>query len=235
MARVSSRFLGNSFNIEGQDESHWRCGLFPTVARINHSCTPNAHSNYRATTGAQCVFSLRDIQAGEEIEIAYFDITAPLAERRARAVAWSFTCRCPACSNKLKATYERDLAAVHEWSKLDTKLQFHYPKGSSHLLSRIQHALSIARSDNYPWLRVALPSIYGSHAGALMNNRRPVYELRDALEQSLLWRERINGAGNPEVVKSRAEASMLGIPKLGEGDLKRDPRAQRNDKTALPR
>ena len=73
--------------------------VFPKVARVNHSCLPNAHSHYDPARRSRVMYSLRSIEAGEEITIAYFDTLRSLPCRRDRMSNWGFICRCPACSN----------------------------------------------------------------------------------------------------------------------------------------
>jgi SET domain len=74
--------------------------IFPLTARINHSCAPNAHAHYQPATRSQAIYSLRPIEAGEEITIAYFDLTLPPEERSQRAQDWGFKCQCSTCVDR---------------------------------------------------------------------------------------------------------------------------------------
>lgn len=209
MVRVASRFSSNSFKTDSSGRSQWQHALFATVARINHSCTPNAHCHYRKTTGAQYVFALRDIQPGEELEIAYFDITAPLQERLNRSKVWSFQCGCPACSGKLASEYEVRLAGVHKWAERDSQLQFRYRSETIGLPQQIWNAIRIAKSEDFPWLRATLDNLYANYAGALMNNRRHKREVAEALDEALIWTERTTGKPNPQAIEARVAQRKL--------------------------
>lgn len=209
MARVSSRFIGNSFKSTSESDKKWHHCLFANVARINHSCTPNAHGHYRSNATTEYIYALRDIEAGEEIEITYFDMTLPLADRQARTRAWSFTCRCPACSGKLDADYERRLAIVHKWNEGDSQMQYRHPPRSPNLTQPIYRAINIALSDDLPWLRASLPGLYVNYFGALMNNRRPKREVFDAYDSYLLWQGRLQGEDDPQFARAKAAHAEL--------------------------
>jgi hypothetical protein len=73
--------------------------LFPSIARLNHMCVPNAQANLHPLTSRLNVHALRDIPPGEEICISYLDETGLLGrEERAQALAgWGFACACSAC------------------------------------------------------------------------------------------------------------------------------------------
>lgn len=53
------------------------------IARVNHSCQPNAESIYDETACVAILFALKDIQPGEEISICYFPLfyEIPLEKR----------------------------------------------------------------------------------------------------------------------------------------------------------
>lgn len=194
MARVSSRFQGNAFN-SGMNAGDWTYGyvLFPNVARVNHSCTPNAHPHYRGSSGAQYLYSLRDIEPGEEIEISYLKVTAPRLERVHRAQSWSFACQCPACSGDLGPDYEAQLTTVRNLSQVRGNLQYH----PGHV-GRVEKAIAIAESDDRPWLRVALPHLYANLAAARSEAGHGRAAALEAAHLAALWQDRITGPDSPE-------------------------------------
>ena len=66
--------------------------LDPLAAVMNHSCDPNA---FYILEGANIrVRSLRPIKVGEEITIAYTDVTFAREERRKNLTSWFFDCAC---------------------------------------------------------------------------------------------------------------------------------------------
>ncbi|KAK2000133.1 SET domain-containing protein 5 [Colletotrichum falcatum] len=76
-------------------------GIFPRIAKVNHSCRPNAGM---ASIGGgdegpakRVVYAARDIRAGEEVTVTYVPLAQATDERRARLVQWGFTCDCAAC------------------------------------------------------------------------------------------------------------------------------------------
>jgi hypothetical protein len=89
-------FRSNSFELDV--EEHERA-LFPQIARINHSCTPNAQANWHPTMGKFNVHAIRDIEPNEELNISYLHETGALRDARVEKLSdgYGFTCNCPAC------------------------------------------------------------------------------------------------------------------------------------------
>ena len=73
-------------------------GLYPMVARVNHSCWPNVILSTNDNVVVE-LRALRDIRPGEELEISYVRMSkfATRRERRAMLAEWDFTCACPVC------------------------------------------------------------------------------------------------------------------------------------------
>ncbi|KAF1939046.1 SET domain-containing protein [Clathrospora elynae] len=83
---------------DGDVEDGYMC-LFPSVARINHACRPNAHARFIPRTLLMEIKAQRDIEAGEEISISYGKIELKYAERqRLYKEGWNFTCTCSSCT-----------------------------------------------------------------------------------------------------------------------------------------
>ncbi|KAL9536302.1 hypothetical protein SMMN14_00648 [Sphaerulina musiva] len=123
MVLVAGIMQTNAFNVDvGDGMGCNHRALFPQIARINHSCVPNAHVCYypsststitatgknasslhhhhhhrRRHEGRMVVHALRNLHEGEEVQIAYFSILLSRPERQTKAQKWGFTCRCPAC------------------------------------------------------------------------------------------------------------------------------------------
>jgi hypothetical protein len=73
-------------------------GIFPNIARINHSCWANYQQAWNTTRKQETAYALRKIEAGEEITIAY-TIGGPSQERKAKLKDFfGFDCRCEICS-----------------------------------------------------------------------------------------------------------------------------------------
>jgi hypothetical protein len=71
-------------------------GVYPSAARINHSCAPNCHHSSDAH-GCLVVDTVRDIRKGEEVTIPYVDLRLPREKRRAKLRELGFDCNCARC------------------------------------------------------------------------------------------------------------------------------------------
>jgi hypothetical protein len=84
--------------------------IFPLIARINHSCRPNAQHAWNESEQRETVYAVRAIQPGEELTLSY-SAGGPSAERRAALKQFfGFACACEACSlpaDGLRASDER--------------------------------------------------------------------------------------------------------------------------------
>lgn len=101
MAKRYTIFKDNCARV-GEDETGEDSGLFVLYSRINHSCSPNTHAHYNGTTERLTVHATRDIKAGEQIFVQYFDNAClPRDQRQNQAKGFGFTCVCPACNNDL--------------------------------------------------------------------------------------------------------------------------------------
>ncbi|KAL1849399.1 SET domain-containing protein 5 [Diaporthe australafricana] len=93
-------FYNNNFSIAGSSGER---AIFLTVARINHSCVPNAQGNVNTALpgGSQfTIHALRAIAGGEEITISYLhDELAIRSVRQQRLKeGYGFECACEICS-----------------------------------------------------------------------------------------------------------------------------------------
>lgn len=93
----------NSFDIDPApsdpiDQHHSLFTLFPTIARMNHDCRPNAEYRYSPSHLAQYITAARDIAAGEEVAISYIN-PVMVRERRVGRLRknWGFECGCKLC------------------------------------------------------------------------------------------------------------------------------------------
>ncbi|EPQ59005.1 MAS20-domain-containing protein [Gloeophyllum trabeum ATCC 11539] len=85
------------------------CGLYAVSSYINHSCDPNARPSFGSGTAELTLIANRDIKEGEEITIAYVDVSqhpgeTPVEARRRRRIelarGWRFACTCPKCMSE---------------------------------------------------------------------------------------------------------------------------------------
>lgn len=138
MVHVAAIFQANAFNVEDfwaraptaedfqlatNDQEGTSLGgpikrraLFPTIARLNHSCVCNAHDYFDPRTKSMDVRTVTLIPKDTEITIAYFSPLAPKSERRVRQSGWGFECDCAACSGPEPhgSTIERTRTRIRE-------------------------------------------------------------------------------------------------------------------------
>lgn len=91
-------FYNNNFALSGQSGKR---AVFLTVARLNHSCIPNAQGNLNtALPGSQfTIHALREIAAGEEITISYLHDELGIRSMRQKVLkdGYGFECACEIC------------------------------------------------------------------------------------------------------------------------------------------
>ncbi|KAJ3299911.1 hypothetical protein HK104_006062 [Borealophlyctis nickersoniae] len=81
----------------GNANSDIAVGMFPLVAMLNHSCSPNC-AYVGAPYGKMVVRTLRDVKEGEELCVSYVDLYAGREERRGKLLETKFFwCECERC------------------------------------------------------------------------------------------------------------------------------------------
>ncbi|KII83706.1 hypothetical protein PLICRDRAFT_180058 [Plicaturopsis crispa FD-325 SS-3] len=73
--------------------------LFPLAAKCNHSCVPSAYWTWDEKTFSLAVYAARDLQAHEELTIAYIPVQGVCRADRRRTLQrrYRFLCMCPMC------------------------------------------------------------------------------------------------------------------------------------------
>ena len=72
------------------------CGVWAIPSFMNHSCVPSAH---RVNVGkVMLVFASRDLSAGAEVTIKYYDTLIPKKDRDAFASRRGYACNCVRCA-----------------------------------------------------------------------------------------------------------------------------------------
>lgn len=92
--RLLTIFRSNAYNTGDS-----RVGLFPKIARINHSCTPNSGNEWVEGAGHRVIYASRDVKKGEEITVSYIPLLKKTADRQSRLGQYGFTCDCSACQS----------------------------------------------------------------------------------------------------------------------------------------
>ncbi|KAI1877254.1 uncharacterized protein JN550_001326 [Neoarthrinium moseri] len=81
--------------------------MFPKIAKINHSCRPNAANVWSEASGLRIIWAARDIQAGEEVTVTYAPLLKSHAGRQSRLSQYGFQCTCAACVDHERTDSER--------------------------------------------------------------------------------------------------------------------------------
>lgn len=206
MSQVASIMQTNAFNIDLRSgpEGPTHRALFSKIARINHSCTPNAHVCFyppgspSSGKGRMVVHTLRPLPPGSELQIAYFNILLPLAQRQTKAQKWGFTCNCPLCSAPQKVA-EQQRRALREFTTAQ------HSKTSKEIAAAVKKGRAlIASVEDIPELFPALPDVYEKLAALkahslVLQKRESRYsgEVIELYEQAALWSARITGPESP--------------------------------------
>jgi hypothetical protein len=84
-------------------------GIFPKIARINHSCRPNLNYHFNSATGTTSVHVIRPIAIGDELTQAYFPPCRPFKDRQSYLLnSFNFNCSCESCSLHGQARADSD-------------------------------------------------------------------------------------------------------------------------------
>jgi hypothetical protein len=127
--KSSGIYMTNAFDMPNyqeseEDDDQKTSGMFLAIARLNHSCLPNAQQTYIpfdllpkelqrsglkystgnseeelcSPVGCEVLYATRDIAAGEELCDCYIELRQTTEERRQELLQlYRFHCTCPAC------------------------------------------------------------------------------------------------------------------------------------------
>lgn len=76
------------------------CAMYLALARLNHSCYPNAQQTHIPSTTEEVLYAARTIEKGEEINDCYIDLRQSRIKRRHELQEYyRFYCTCQACQD----------------------------------------------------------------------------------------------------------------------------------------
>ena len=88
----------NGWGFDPHPGAAYHTGIFPTYARCNHSCAPNAMARFDHVRFAIEVRAVRAVAPGEELFVSYVDVLDGRAARdQALRTNYGFACRCRIC------------------------------------------------------------------------------------------------------------------------------------------
>jgi hypothetical protein len=172
------------------------------------------------------VHALRDLDAGEEILISYFDILLPRDERQKRMSKWGFHCHCPVCdedpaeSDGLSLEAQRQF--LREWLSLQAQVLRSTKTTADQLKSVVAMGTSlIASAAINASLTPAFPNIFDGLAtlqAKLAGIEQPEHYNNESivsLESAAVWEANITGmdsvATSTRLEKLRKCGHELGI------------------------
>ena len=88
---------------DGEKGTESVLALFPSIARINHSCRPNCHHYNSGKTGEFVVRAVEEVSEGEELTISYMsplqraDFHDRKSRRKILQEEFGFLCQCELC------------------------------------------------------------------------------------------------------------------------------------------
>ncbi|KAB2578282.1 hypothetical protein BFW01_g8656 [Lasiodiplodia theobromae] len=100
-AHIMASWNTNCFGLyNNESAAKWAAVIAPTAARFNHACVPNATFAWNDAVGAITVQTIKEVDEGEELTIAYVDSMKRGKKRReALSRQYGFVCDCPACAD----------------------------------------------------------------------------------------------------------------------------------------
>lgn len=102
MDKLGIIFRTNAYN------SGTAIGLFPKIARINHSCRPNSSYYWSDKLNKRIVYATRKIARGEEIFVSYIPLLLTQEQRQKHLDRYGFKCTCEACAQQHATKEESD-------------------------------------------------------------------------------------------------------------------------------
>ncbi|KAF1927061.1 SET domain-containing protein [Didymella exigua CBS 183.55] len=128
MEKLGIIFRTNAYNTDEQ------IGLFPRIARINHSCRPNTSYYWAKKLNRRVVYASRPIKKGEEFFVSYIGLLSTHEQRQNHLNRYGFQCTCSACAADLaikRASDRRRLEISKAFMDFEPQLTLDVPKSKS--------------------------------------------------------------------------------------------------------
>ncbi|EDU47822.1 protein containing SET domain [Pyrenophora tritici-repentis] len=108
-----------------------KVGLFPKIARINHSCRPNTGYTWSKRLNKRVVFATRKIKAGEEFFVSYISLAMPQEDRQKHLNKYGFKCQCDACSRDKAVSDNRRITISRAFARFEHRLTIEPPQSKA--------------------------------------------------------------------------------------------------------
>lgn len=156
-------FRSNAYNT-GSDH----VGMFPKIARINHSCRPNSGNWWSEKSGRRVIYASRDIEKDEEITVSYIPLLKTTKDRQARLQQYGFVCDCTACqsaeSDKRRVRISDSLDDLEQKRHSPSKKAAINKKRIGKALALIE-MLEVEKLGDYLARAYHLAAVFNKHAG----------------------------------------------------------------------
>lgn len=181
------------------------CAMYLALARLNHSCIPNAQQTHLPETTEEVLYASRYIACGEEINDCYIDLRQPREARQASLLEYyRFHCQCAGCTfSHLPLTTTTTTKGVEEIGILEAQRvqrDDDLRQSASDLIDELTDIISqddlpkaltkaqamaktLAKADSVFWSIRYLPELYLS-----------IYEIAHTLDQRGLARKYLEKA-----------------------------------------
>ncbi|QSS65399.1 SET domain-containing protein [Histoplasma capsulatum] len=179
--------------------------IFPSAARINHSCKPNSQNTWNRNLERLTIHSFKDIEEGEELTIAYVDGTELYDERQAYfEEAFGFRCQCEVCAVPREESRKRD-RRLEEMARLD-----HVLGDGRRMMSKPEDCIQ----DAYTLFRILIDEgIAGSRIARVYNDALQISIAHSDQARAKVFAQRayegrvlLEGEDSPETMRLKAIA-----------------------------
>jgi len=129
-------YFTNCYSIGQGSTTQFPTAMLPILAKVNHSCRPNAEFSWNEKHGCEDLRAVKDIYKGEELTSCYLDITAQgritRDERRMLLQkGYGFTCSCEACHMDEQEVEKEDKIRIEAFKISQTEFRLSIDEGSN--------------------------------------------------------------------------------------------------------
>ncbi|KAI8308201.1 SET domain-containing protein 5 [Colletotrichum sp. SAR11_240] len=195
-------FRNNNFNIGDETQA-----LFPQVARLNHSCVPNAQGNFNKKLDAFTVHATRDIKPEEEITISYLDEHLGLRQARQDHLqdGYGFLCDCAACDPKTSEAGEARRAEIA------AKLQQFAEAASEDPRAEFELMLALVKAYDMEGIRGREAATMHIAAARMASKLGEAAQMRDLALKGLQLEEEAVGKDSQFYISTKTDVQGLGV------------------------
>uniref|UniRef100_L2G2P2 Set domain-containing protein 5 n=1 Tax=Colletotrichum fructicola (strain Nara gc5) TaxID=1213859 RepID=L2G2P2_COLFN len=184
-----------------------RTALFPQVARLNHSCVPNAQGNFNKKLDAFTVHATRDIKPEEEITISYLDEHLGLRQARQDHLqdGYGFLCDCSACDPKTSEAGEARRAEIA------AKLQQFAEAASEDPRAEFELMLALVKAYDMEGIRGREAATMHIAAARMASKLGEAAQTRDLALKGLQLEEEAVGKDSQFYISTKKDVQGLGV------------------------